>query len=168
MNILLRFWFWSFIGSSFIERFNLSPFGFILPCWTMIFSVYSCTARCYDSNEPKIIENGVRMQKICPFSYCSFCCFSVGRKFRSGGRKFRPPEVPAVAPEVPALFFHLSSLDKSFWCFSLEGVRIFAPEVSSGNFRTTGSSGPRPEVPVHNPGISGPSLLPTVRFWRRL
>ena len=32
IDILLRFWFWRFIGSSFIERFYLSQFGFILPC----------------------------------------------------------------------------------------------------------------------------------------
>ena len=77
------------------------------------------------------------MQKICPFSYCSFCCFSVGRKFR-------PSEVQAVAPEVPALFFHLSSLAKSFWCFSLEGFRKFAPEVSP---EISGG----PEIPVLGP-----------------
>ena len=31
------------------------------------------------------------MQKICPFSYCSLCSFSKGRKFRPGVRKFRTP-----------------------------------------------------------------------------
>ena len=65
------------------------------------------------------------MQKICPFSYCSFCCFSVGRKFRPGGRKFRPPEVPAYTLEYPALFFLPRFLAKSFSRFSLEGFRKF-------------------------------------------
>ena len=125
MKNLLLFWFWRFIASSSIERFYLSPFGFILPYWTMIFSIYYCRSLCYDSNEPKIIENGVRMQKICLFSFCSFCSFSVGRKFRPCSRKFRPPEVPAQAPEVPAHIFLPRILANSFWRFSLEGVRKF-------------------------------------------
>ena len=63
------------------------------------------------------------MQNICPFTFCTFCSFSVRRKFR-------PPEVPAQAPEVPAHIFHPKFLAKSFSCFSLEGFRKFAPEVS--------------------------------------
>ena len=37
MRNILRFWFGGFIGCSFIERSNLSPFGFILHYWTMMF-----------------------------------------------------------------------------------------------------------------------------------
>ena len=87
------------------------------------------------------------MQKICPFSYYVFC-------------RFQWAEIPALWPEIPAPgssgpstgisgpYFHLSFLAKSFWLFSLEGVRNFAPEVSSEI-----SGGPEilargPEVPV--------------------
>ena len=81
------------------------------------------------------------------------------RKFRSLVRNIRPKE----------------NLAKSFAFFSRVGVRNFAPEVFSGNFRGTGSSGvspgisgPRPEVPALKPGISGPALLQRLVFGRRL
>ena len=77
------------------------------------------------------------------------------RKFRSLVRKFRSRKI------------WLSR----FCVFSLEGVRIFTPEVCSGNFRAPevpalcpGIFGPRPEVPVLNPGNSGPALLQRLVF----
>ena len=67
---------------------------------------------------------------------------------------FSRAEVPALRPEIPApgssghclgisgLIFHLSFSAKSFRRFSLEGFRNFALEVSPGNFRGAGISGP--------------------------
>ena len=121
-----------------------------------------------------------------PVFVLRFLQFSVGRKFRPCGQKFRPrEEIPAPGSSGPSTgisgpFFHLSFLAKSFWLFSLEGVRNFrslvrnirpkenlaksfsrfisrvgvrnfAPEVCSGNFRGTGNSGV-------SPGISAPRL----------
>ena len=51
--------------------------------------------------------------------------------FFSGAEVPARPEVPAGAPEYPALFFHPRIMAKSFSCFSLEGFRNFALEVSS-------------------------------------
>jgi hypothetical protein len=72
---------WRFYRFIFIAKSNLLSFGFILLCWTMMFYGWSCRARCGDSNEPKIIENGVRMQKLWQFSYW---CFLLGRIIRAG------------------------------------------------------------------------------------
>ena len=59
------------------------------------FSTWSCRAHCGDSNETKIIKNGVRMIKIFSFPWLVFLQFSLGRSLRgkhtgvSGpGRKF--------------------------------------------------------------------------------
>jgi hypothetical protein len=43
------------------------------------FNGWSCIAYCGDSNESKIIENRVRMQKLLPFSYL---CLLLGRNIR--------------------------------------------------------------------------------------
>ena len=82
----------------------------------------------------------------------------------SGPRKFRP--VPRnIRPYFSFRGFWLSLFRVSLWRGSgnllrkfprkFPGVRNFAPEVCSGNFRGTGSSGvspgisgPRPEVPA--------------------
>ena len=37
MENLLRFWYWRFTDMSFIKRVNLSTFGFMIHCWTMMF-----------------------------------------------------------------------------------------------------------------------------------
>ena len=115
------------------------------------------------------------MRKLCPFSFCSFCCFSVGRKFRPGGRKFR-------SPEVPALFFirsfWLSLFRVSLWRGSgnlsrkfprqFPGVRKFRPwSGSSGSrkiwlsrFRVFSLEGVRNFAPEVSPEISGDQ-----KFW---
>ena len=54
------------------------------------FSAYSSSGRCGDSNEPKNIENGVRMQKLWQFSFCCFCCLGgIGYSGSNLNRKFR-------------------------------------------------------------------------------
>ena len=62
-----------------------------------------------------------------------------------------------------------------FRVFSLVGVRNFAPEVCSGNFRGTGNSGvspgisgSRPEVPAPLTRNFRPCGCPTASFWGRL
>ena len=56
----------------------------------------------------------------------------------------RRAEIPALAPEYPAHIFISAFLAKSFWLFSLEGVRNFASQVSS---EISGG----PEFPVFGP-----------------
>ena len=73
--------------------------------------------------------------------------FPVVRKFRPLGRKFRPWKFLAE--------FWLSHFGFS----SREGSRRFWAEILPGDFRTNGSSGRRPEVPVLNTGNSGPALF---------
>ena len=59
------------------------PIWFYLPLLgNDFFSSYSCSARCGDFNEPKNIENGVRMQKLWRFSCRCLCSFWVGRNLR--------------------------------------------------------------------------------------
>ena len=78
------------------------------------FSAYSCSARCGDSNEPKNIENGVRMQKLWQFSFCCFCCLGgIGYSGSSLNRNIRlAPECPA--PKSLAVFWPPEKLGRKF------------------------------------------------------
>ena len=67
---------------------------------TLLDSAYPCRDRCYDSNEPKIIENGVPVAKDMPVFVLHILQF-----FRAAEVPARRPEIPAQAPEVPAHVF---------------------------------------------------------------
>jgi hypothetical protein len=79
---------WRFYRFIFVAKSNLLSFGFILLCWTMMFLWWCCRAHYGDSNEPKITENGVRMQKLSIFSYCLL--FLDGLFWPNLGRIIRP------------------------------------------------------------------------------
>ena len=84
-----------FTGSSFLERSNLSPFGFNLPYWTMMFP---CSRACgYLRNKPKFIKNRFQM-----YTPLCFWCWRIYRFFVQGG--FTPFSIPYFLPCWSSIF----------------------------------------------------------------
>ena len=98
MKIMLRFRCWRFYRLFFFREVLPFYIWFYPPLLDYDVSLHNLVelVRC-DSNEPKIIEIGVRMQKLLSFSYCCFCQFSGGRKFRSSGPEYPARQFPALA-----------------------------------------------------------------------
>jgi hypothetical protein len=64
MKLFYVFGDWRFYRFVFEKSSNLLLFSFFLIGWTMMFLYIICRTCCCESNEPKIIENGVQMLKL--------------------------------------------------------------------------------------------------------
>ena len=145
MRNILRFWFGGFIGSSFIERSNLSPFGFILHCWTMMFlcMILLCSSlrfqRAQDHRKRSPDEKDIAV------FVSQFLSTGV-----SGGRNIR-----GWGPDIPALKCVFTSfrapMFTPWWGPEYPGSRPDTPALKSifTSFRA-------PVQPLVGAGVSGP------------
>ena len=139
MRKILRFWF-----GGFIERSNLSPFGFILHCWTMMFlcMILLCSSlrfqRAQDHRKRSPDEKDIAV----------FVSLFLSTGI-SGGRNIR-----GRGPDISALKWVFTSFRAPGACLWLN--RTFGLDIWFS----------RPDIPAPTwTGISGPLFLQRLFFW---